>query len=116
MDVIDIGATRTPTGPGGRAGPEADAQIGGIDCPRKSAANAFSAGTGGNPMKSLNSWKEIDFDFIPKIWIFFHSAWILFPLGLEYVPGFLDIVPCGLVARPRLGHQSPGSGATASPQ
>ncbi len=113
MDAIDIDNARTAAVAIGEARPGAYAGYGDGARRGNGAANAFSAGIWYNPLKKLESRKEIHLDFVPKNLEFvpwglhFVSPDLEFvPTRLDFVPPGLEALPCGLKGRPRPGRLS----------
>ncbi len=106
MDAIEIGKARIAAGAVGQARPRAGS--GSSLRPGMGAAKAFSAGFDDNPLKSHNSRKEKDLEFLPKNLDFVPSDLDFVPPGLDFVPPDLEILPCGLECPPRPGLSAPG--------
>ncbi len=56
---------------------------------------------GDNLLKSLDSRKELNFEFVPENLDFVPSGLDFVPLCLGFVRGGLETLPCGLEGRPR---------------
>ncbi len=103
MDAIEPGNARTPARAVGEARPDTCAEFGGGSCPGNGAAKASSVGIGDNPLKSLNSRKERDLDFLAPDLDFLAPGLEFLAPGLEFLLPGLEALPCGPEGRPRPG-------------